>query len=454
MSVKGIEYIADQEKQTEPDETSLRIKIINDTDSFKAVSGEWNALVEEADSHIYQTFEWQYTWWKYFCKKNDSRELYIILLYDENQLTGIAPFFIDHFKFNHKTIYKCLSLIGSKVMQDDAENAVGQMAYTDSLDLIIRPGFEKPVISALWYHLKEAAGIDDIVMDEVPEYSSLFRYFVPLLKNRDQDWYLTVKDSSIYQIINLPDSWENFLQELSHNARKKIRKCLKMADESYGNKVFDSKKVYDREEVEKAFRWLVKTHQQRWNKRGRPGVFADRRLYDFYKSMTMSLNKQGKAEFQVVSVPSVGDRPIAMDLIFRYKKIIYAVNTGFDSSSEFARYSPGHISLYSIIKEAIEEGNESVTFARGIENYKFRASNRIVKNKKIILHKITGPGTYLFLIYRVLNRLAFFNRRMRYEWTIIYIYFKEYNIPQAAGYYLLDLYYRVTLKFKDEEENI
>lgn len=453
MSVKAIEYIAERDQQTEADRNEIQLKIIRNVDSFKAISDEWNALAEVSDTHIYQTFEWQRTWWKYFCEGRESHELYIILFYSENQLVGIAPFFIDHFKFNHKTIYRCLRLIGSKVMQDNEEYSVGQMAYTDSLDLIIRPGYDESVFLALWHHLERADWINDIIMDEIPEYSSLFKFFVPLIKNQKQEWDVSVSDSSIYQIINLPETWEKFLKTLSHNARKKIRKCLKMADDSYGGKLFVSKKVEDTDGVEKAFKWLVGTHQHRWNRRGRPGVFADNRLHGFYESLTMMLNKQGMAEFQVVTVPDEGNSPIAMDLIYKYKKIVYTINTGFDNSSIYARYSPGHISLFSIIKEAIAEGEECVTFARGDEDYKFRASNQIVKNKNIEIHKVSASGTHLFLLYRMLDRIIFINRRMRFEKMIIQTYLKEYKIITAVHYYLLDLYYRISLKFRKIDEH-
>ncbi|MDZ7808683.1 MAG: hypothetical protein U5K71_16465 [Gracilimonas sp.] len=86
--------------------------VITTASEFEEISSEWKALVEIADVEIFQTFEWQHTWWKYFGGNN---KLHIVLFKKGSQLVGIMPFFIDYFHVIGYPVYRCLKMIGSKV---------------------------------------------------------------------------------------------------------------------------------------------------------------------------------------------------------------------------------------------------------------------------------------------------------------------------------------------------
>ena len=51
-------------KQIRVDKCTVRVII--DSDAFDAIADEWTALEEASDTTIFQTYEWNRTWWKYF----------------------------------------------------------------------------------------------------------------------------------------------------------------------------------------------------------------------------------------------------------------------------------------------------------------------------------------------------------------------------------------------------
>lgn len=430
------------------DKAGLTLEVIKDEEAFDSVSREWNTLVEESGAHIFQTYEWQRTWWKYYGENSESHILHILLFRQKDRLVGIAPFFVDHFKFNSKILYKSLRLLGSKVMQDKNGEIIGELSYTDYLDMITCPGFEEPVCMALRDHFREEDTFDDIVMEEVPGYSPLLTHLLPLFNHREDKWRTAVEDASVCPVTELPDTWDHFLKELSSNARYQVRRFVKRASDKSEKKIFNINRINNEEEIGPAYERLVNFHQSRWNDRGRPGVFAEERMYNFYKEIIFLSHKRGWLQFQEVTVPEDGDQCVAIDLMLKYNKTVYLIQRGFDNSSSYAEYSPGKSLLYTVIKQAIEEGLESYDFLRGDEDYKSRASTHVIQNKNITIRKAYRPDIRLFLFYHIMYQLIFIKRRLRFEWTIISTYFKQENLVFAAGSYLSDVYDRIILKFR------
>lgn len=74
----------------------LSTEVLSTDEEFEQIANEWNELVEVVDVDIFQTFEWQRTWWKYFGGNN---LLHIVLFRKGSQLVGIMPLFIDFFMY-------------------------------------------------------------------------------------------------------------------------------------------------------------------------------------------------------------------------------------------------------------------------------------------------------------------------------------------------------------------
>ena len=61
--------------------------------SFDGLEQPWEALRRESNAnHVFLSYGWQTTWWSIFGAGSD---LHLILLWDDDDLTGVAPFYRD-----------------------------------------------------------------------------------------------------------------------------------------------------------------------------------------------------------------------------------------------------------------------------------------------------------------------------------------------------------------------
>jgi len=75
-----------------------RISIIESMDTWEEISDSWNKLLQQSRSDtIFLTWEWLYTWGKHYLGKD--RSLFILVVYENNEITGIAPWYINSFKY-------------------------------------------------------------------------------------------------------------------------------------------------------------------------------------------------------------------------------------------------------------------------------------------------------------------------------------------------------------------
>jgi len=367
--------------QTEGRHSELaEIEIISTKHTLDALSEEWNELIEEADVHIYQTFEWLRVWWKYF---GSGKELHIIVFRADSRIIGIAPMFIDKFSVMGKNIYRCLRFIGSKVMQPKGGSFSAELAFSDYLSLIIRPGFETEVNRMFQKYINMHNHLfDEVLFEEVPEESTLLTGIST--GDNNSGWEVTVENASVCPLINLPESWDELLAGLSSNARYQIRRFVKRITEKG---IFKIHTAETPEEVKEAFEKLVVFHQNRWHSLGQPGIFMDERVLGFFREVTLELHKRG---WLLMKTITADEKCVAVDLLYDFKGTIYMVQRGFDDSSEYESDSPGSVLLYYVIKEAIEDGRKIYDFLRGEENYKKRTANHLAQNKNMLLQKSNG----------------------------------------------------------------
>lgn len=427
--------------------SQFQISIISDESEFDALSEEWNKLVLESGASICQSFEWQRTWWKYYGEKSDAHRLHIFILRNQELLVGIAPFFIDEFIFMSKTIYRCLRLIGTKVMQDENGRFMGENNFSEFMDMIIRPGLEHIFYRMLINHITKLRDMDAVIMEEVPDYSKMITELVPTIKESQKKWEVRVNDTSVFTYIKLPDSWELFLKGLSQNARYEVRKYLKRVREGSAKKVFEFRELTKEDDIQTAFEWLVKTHQQRWNKRGRPGLFAERRKYDLFKELNQVFTQKGASVIQTIRIPNE-KHYVAVDLLFKFRNTMYGIHRGFDAESPYAKFNPGSILFYKAIKNAIDEDYKQLNLLRGKEHYKLRFVNEIVQNKNINIELNTQAHHSLIKIYQVLQWFLLKKIRVRAEWNILTIFCHQYSLLVGLNRYRSDLSDRVKRRLR------
>lgn len=404
------------------------LRIIDDEDDFHALEDEWGALVESGEFTIYQTFEWNKSWWKYF---GAGKKLHIILMYDDDgSLITIVPFFRDSVCVAKNDVYACLRFLGSSVSQPKGPNLLGLHPYSDYLDFIIKPGYEEIAYAMLIQYLRrDEVAYHEIILDEIPEESTVWKYLIPELESKNYDF--KIENSSVCPIIKLGGSWDDYQNSLSKKQRYNNNRALRMVDED-SKKGFHVKEVQNVDELNETFDLLVDLHQKRWNQMGFPGAFGEIRMYNFMKEVVTDFFEKGWVQLRTAESVREKGRVIAVDLLFEYRNRTYLVHRALNSDSHYSKYGPGNVLLSVAIKSATEKNMDYLDFLRGEEQFKFRTANTTAINKCI-----TIAGTHQNSTVAVITRkYVAAKRRLELEWIQFNLFLKgETFNPGLAGFF-------------------
>ncbi len=155
--------------------------------------------------------------------------------------------------------------------------------------------------------------------------------------------------------------WDQFVSERNKSLRRKIRKAeIRFAS---GEAVVRS--TGDGYGFDAAFDTLVELHQKRFEFKGEPGVFSDRKFQCFLIKAVRPLFARGLAEIVVCEVDG---RPIVAHLYLAAPGGLQMYQSGICPDS--VRFEPGHLLFSHTIRREIERGSKSFDFLRGNEPYK------------------------------------------------------------------------------------
>ncbi|MEX2573338.1 MAG: GNAT family N-acetyltransferase [Balneolaceae bacterium] len=412
------------------------LRVITGESEFSALKNEWEDLVDKSDTTVFQTYQWNHTWWKHFCH---DKELHIITIYSDQLLIGIIPLFVDTIEILQHRIYSCLRLLGSTVSQPAGENLKGLKPYSDYLDVIVRPGYEETVIQPVLEHLVDKIpDYDETILDEVSENSLVISHLLPALKKENMPYY--AEDSSVCPIVELDETWDAYLDSLSKRSRFHARKFIKRAYKP-GYKVFDLVQAKDPDELLNSYNYLVELHQKRWNDSGQPGVFAEKRYYDFLKEIIVHFSARGWLQLQVAKAVEEEGSPVAVDLLFKFNRRLYLVQRAYDVHSESNTYGPGNVLLYDAIRKGIEEGFNVFDFLRGDEAFKFRTAEEVINNRRITISSLRYTSQ---IKNKSVKKFTAVRRRFTLETDKFKLMFDGKSFAGGLSTYLQFMYKRIT----------
>lgn len=309
---------------------------IEKIDSFSNVKKEtWNTLLDSCrQKYIFQTFEFQYTWWKHFGEKSNRRDLLLLLAKENNSIIGIAPLMAEEIIFLRKPVIK---FIGTP--------------SCDYMDFIILENREKEVVSCFFNYLKKLKCLEiDLVF--VPDGSCVLK--TGLAQSR-------LVDACPY--VDLGDPWEVVYNRLNKSIRQYVsrrqRNILKL-----GKLEFSSVKEEDK--IDAFLDEYFRMHIRRWHDyAGRYSQFQYARWRNFIRELSHILFSKGYIDLTYLKLNS---DIIACHTGFIYNKIFHWYMATFNP--DYSKYSPGHLLTMYLLKNSCCNGLLSFDFLRGTESHK------------------------------------------------------------------------------------
>ncbi len=281
---------------------------------------------------FFQSQKWLELWSKHF-----SKNKLILEVNESNNTVGLAAFEIN--KDN-----KIIEFLGVSAI-------LGNELVTDYGDIIYLQGKQNLVWENVLKHFHSFYPSYILNLNFVREDSPSLDHY------KNSGATINRVDTSPYLI--LPDSWEKYLESLDRKNRHELRRKIRRL-EKYGV-IFESGAI-DNNSIDELIR-LMKFSEDK-NK------FLSANMQIFFKDIVKTFNNNEIS----IDFLKFENKNIAATLSFKYKKILYLYNSGFDPN--YSSLSPGLLSKAFLIKKAIEQGYSEFDFLRGNERYKYDLGGR------------------------------------------------------------------------------
>jgi len=332
----------------------VRIDVIEEPDAFAALKANWNAVYDaDPTAQLFLSWDWLLGWlpqlqgsWLILAARQDkpSGEPYcaFLPLRIETRLSE-GGVFVNDFKMagNHAADYT--GLIALPSAEARAVAAFGRFLKQMHWARLHLDNFRasRPRLDLLLAHFPKA-GFATTEVDRVDKVDGI--------------------DLNTCPYVDLPSDWESYLAGLSTNARQKIRRLLRLADDG-GSEFRITHATQDTvaRDLDVLLRfWALKWGQRKGNK-----------LAGLVRSNRDMLLRSFERGLLFLPVLWQGDRPLAAlaTLVDLRRRTLLFYMTGRDET--FDGPSPGLMLHGHSIRHAIANGFTRYDFLRGDEDYKY-----------------------------------------------------------------------------------
>ena len=340
------------------------IDIIQNKNDFLSLKQRWNELVSLSQApNPFILWEWAYTWWEVYSSKKDK--LYIIVLYNDNELISIAPFYI---KKQLGFIYR-LSFLGEGEKDIDA-------ATTHYPDVIVRKKHRKEAISC----------IADILESEIKSKRNSFHYASFDLLKESAALHLLTEQLSPQLTVRSQQDANQFLLPLSNNADDYVASLSKSARKQFRlkhnriNKIGDIQ-ITSEKNLKEGLEIAEKLHRARWKNITDDCVFDSEQFALFHQKLCENFADQNIMDFRILRI---NNKPIVVAYNFNYKNTCYSYLSGFESEDD-KRLSPMFIFDILEIKNLIKQQYSSLDLlvSESEHSYKTKFGSDVIPVYKV-----------------------------------------------------------------------
>ncbi|RMG61586.1 MAG: GNAT family N-acetyltransferase [Deltaproteobacteria bacterium] len=304
-------------------------------DHFEVVDG-LNAESEEPSPFL--TAPYMEAWDHCF---SAEREKVSIFAREGGRIVGAGIFY-------RRTSPDCYFLLGGK-------------SLSDRLGFAVKKGREEEFVRSLVRWMREEGEIPyPLVVNNLSGDWRQFRAFEEISR---EDGRILINETDVAPRVDLPSTFEEYLQGLSKKDRHELRRKLRRCRDHLGEvQVVEGGRNGDLEnDLEEFVRLHRLSHPDKAN-------FWRGRRREFFSLLARNFSRQGWLRLFFLFSPAVGGNVSAL-FVFDYNGDYLLYNSGFDPA--FRKASPGLAIVAETIRTAIAEQKRRYDFLRGGERYKF-----------------------------------------------------------------------------------
>ena len=305
---------------------------------------------EHADSwqwyNPFITPPWLKSWWHHFAGKNESLLLQVS---KAKRPLGVAPL----------------------MLENGIARFIGSIDICDTGDFIAAPGAED-YFSLETLRFLAAEGIHRLTLEQVRPDSLVYRNFIPAAQR--EGWRVSVNPQAVSVQMDLPASWEEYLQRLAGKQRHEVRRKLRRADDAGTLRLSVIRQAPETAEAMDLFVHLFR------QSRGDKMEFMTDVREGFFRTLAAELSQFGMLFLLSLTI---NDKPAASVFCIEIGKTTYLYNNGFEPG--FRPLSLGMVSKIATIRSSIEAGQKVYDFLGGTERYKYQLGGKEIPLMKCII---------------------------------------------------------------------
>lgn len=341
----------------------LQVQTLTQLEEFDALEDEWRVLSAQCPtSSVFNSWDWQRHWWRVY---GASHDLAIITLRNSEQLQMILPLYIGQTRALKIAAVRELRMLGT-----------GGDTSPDYLGPLYRADTDASAFNTLCEALDQLANWDVARLRDLHAHPA----FCKALAAR----FGEPRECARIRFINLPNSFDDYLQTLSSNQRKQVRRRRRRFEE-LGNTRFYRWPA--ERAIDEAFDSLVTLHTKRWQDTADAGSFDTPEYLDFHKSIMQALHTRDALRLYCLELNGA---MIAMEYSYKWNNAVYSFQCGYDPDHSELR--PGQLLLNYSIENAISEGLGQYDMLKGDYDYKLSAAKEQRATRSFECFRVTGAG--------------------------------------------------------------
>jgi len=337
----------------------METKIITDDEGFRQLQEDWERLEQQdPDSTYYSTFQYNYAWWQVY-KKVGDKKLFVICIYRDNRIVGIAPLMIRHLE--------------KKGMSYDVLCFLGKGDYLTFISEKTNESSELKIYKAIFAAIEEHKDAwDKCELTHLSNGTQLLYFLFRHDKYNPQVGYLT--SCPVLKLGGF-DSFQHFAQEgVYPRARKTNEKFRK--EVNYQLKVYygdDNKELYQRvSEVHKLEKEYLQMQKGRMERRS---IFDDCHNEEFFKRFF-----EGNKQVVTFILEDEAGEIIIYRICYLHRGTLYGWNTGYSPKYSYF-HSLSDVLMLEMIQYIFEHGiGHQIDYGAGSYPWKFKWTDQFKVN--------------------------------------------------------------------------
>jgi CelD/BcsL family acetyltransferase involved in cellulose biosynthesis len=358
--------------------TDLELEIYDNFEDIAALREQWDSFMESINAEIFLSFDWCKIWWKYYGKK---RDLLILVFRCNGNICGILPLFYEKIS---------LYLISLRLIK-----MVGTDYAPVTVTMPVNKEYLVPVICKLMPTLQGKWRWDLLYVGALcGRYDALSELIHAFNKSTDNLLHIDQKQGPVQIYFDVPDSWDQYVVNLSKNQRKNLKKEFKVISDS---RIAVSSTCANKTNLHTILNRFIQLHQKYWNHLGMSGHFGDwPNSISFHKEVADIIIDSDRLR---LIETCFNDQPIGYEYVYRSADNYCWFLNARDESKLRNEIFYKWVSFHEMFACAVEDKVKCIDSMRGYYEYKIKMGGNAKPTNSIFIYskdKIIAARVNLF----------------------------------------------------------